>query len=264
MGVTKTLHNYNTPEGIALSLINQPSKEVFVMEMGVRQPGDMNRLIELYQPDWGVLTTIDHAHLTFFDSHEDYVSQKLLLLKNVTCAYSGASLNTVDLSDIRLSSSFEALPHYLYQNAQLAANVAKGLGVCESVIKTVTAPKIPGRFNVIKKKGITLIDDSYNASPLSMKEAINSLPTQNRLIGVLGSMKELGEHSLKFHQEILNLAHKRFDHLFLLGDEWKHNTLELSDIIKSLKALLIEGDVLLLKGSNAHRLSYFSEEIFSN
>jgi UDP-N-acetylmuramoyl-tripeptide--D-alanyl-D-alanine ligase len=68
-------------------------------------------------------------------------------------------------------------------------------------------------------KASLLIDDSYNASPLSMRaalEALKSLPAKRR-IAVLGDMLEIGEYAMEAHEKIGQLAAGIADALFLIG-----------------------------------------------
>lgn len=79
---------------------------------------------------------------------------------------------------------------------------------------------IPGRMNVIKKGGITIVDDAYNASPVSMKAAIEAVSGgEGRKICVLGNMYELGDDSRQMHYEVGRFAaEKGVDILFVCGD----------------------------------------------
>ena len=128
-----------------------------------------------------------------------------------------------------------------------------------------------GAFHVIRTKEgtFTLIDESYNASPVSMKAAIEVLggikPEKNgRRIAVLGDMLELGEESAQFHAELADvLKRELIDLVFMAGDQMVNLARVLDPITNAghvkcmsmLEALVIDainpGDVVIVKGSAA-------------
>ena len=123
------------------------------------------------------------------------------------------------------------------------------------------------RMHIIKKDGICLIDDSYNANFDSMKYAINYLSTlRGRNIAVLGSMKELGDYSLKLHEDIGKIAGlEDIDILVTVGEEAKYinkgfemysKALQvhfeaIDDAIKYVTGIIGAGDNILVKASNS-------------
>ncbi|MBE7056934.1 MAG: UDP-N-acetylmuramoyl-tripeptide--D-alanyl-D-alanine ligase [Ruminococcaceae bacterium] len=126
------------------------------------------------------------------------------------------------------------------------------------------------RQNIIKKNGITIIDDTYNAGPESMQAALavlNTLPGIKRKIAVLGSMLELGEASEQAHRDVLEAAVKNeVDILITVGVTWgqtpescpvkiKENCETWQEAIPVIKNLCgdrhCEGDGFLVKGSHA-------------
>ena len=131
-----------------------------------------------------------------------------------------------------------------------------------------------GRQQIIKEKGVTIIDDSYNASPVSMKagiEVLSSMAGVKRRIAVLADMKELGPDTITYHREVgAFLKHQPIDQLVLMGElAWeietglkmdggkiscvKTSTLEETETW--LAEAVREGDCLLFKGSNSMGLS---------
>ena len=122
-----------------------------------------------------------------------------------------------------------------------------------------------------------MIDDTYNASPVSMiagLEVLHSMEKAGRRIAVLADMKELGPEAPKFHRQIGEwLAEHPVDLLFTLGDlaaeiaegaqenggrgsrEFYHFSGEDRDgLYQALSAHLKPGDCVLLKGSNSMKL----------
>ncbi len=125
----------------------------------------------------------------------------------------------------------------------------------------------------------TIIDDTYNASPDSMKASINVLAEMDctgKKIAVLGDMFELGDNSEKYHYEVgTYLADKNIDELVVIG-ELSQNILQgVKDAGSSIKcntlkdngeaslfllSVMTPGDVVLIKGSNGMKM----DQIVSN
>ncbi|MBR0061158.1 MAG: UDP-N-acetylmuramoyl-tripeptide--D-alanyl-D-alanine ligase, partial [Selenomonadaceae bacterium] len=104
--------------------------------------------------------------------------------------------------------------------AAIAAGYACGLKVPEVQrgFSTLTTTKM--RYEVIRRDGLTIINDAYNASPASMRAAIRTTSEvySGRLIAVLGDMLELGTISEQIHREIgFELVENKFDTLITLG-----------------------------------------------
>lgn len=105
--------------------------------------------------------------------------------------------------------------------AAIAAGLTVGLSVEEIQrgISTLTTTKM--RFEVIRRDGLTIVNDAYNASPASMRVAIKTMSEVygGRLIAVLGDMLELGDISERVHKEIgAELVENKFDTLITLGE----------------------------------------------
>ena len=140
--------------------------------------------------------------------------------------------------------------------------------------------KIPeGRGNVCnikyKNKHIRLIDDSYNASPVSMKAAIEVLGTyfHSRRIALLGDMLELGSESIKFHIALLHTIVKyQIDKVYTVGDlmlelykllpyeiKGMHfkSSMQLKD---NFYDIIQNNDIILIKGSRGMKMDMILED----
>jgi len=146
-------------------------------------------------------------------------------------------------------------------NALAAAACANELGVSLPLIKEglekTTSEK--GRLELLESGRFTILDDSYNANPHSMKAAIDTLKTfSGEKIAVLGSMAELGTKSVELHQEIGEYASQAgLDKLYTIGENAKHYNGEFFPDIESLYNQLQEchlGATILIKGSRMMKL----------
>lgn len=136
------------------------------------------------------------------------------------------------------------------------------------------------RMNIKRKDGITIIDDSYNASPKSMKLALEALSKQEakRKIAILGDMLELGEYSEKLHTKVGEDAQSfGIDKLFTVGKNAKNiaqgainkgmakeNVISfetLEELIDNLKSQIAEDDAILVKASRAMGFEKIVEKI---
>ena len=158
--------------------------------------------------------------------------------------------------------------HNVY-NALAATAVGLELGLTlEEIQKGIAEAKtIAGRTNLIKAKGYNVIDDCYNANPVSMAAALDVLShAKGRTIAVLGDMGELGEDEKALHFGVGKcVAEKKIHTLFCAGAlavEYKAGVTAVEndckvfyfenrdDMIKELLSYVKEGDNILIKASH--------------
>ena len=156
--------------------------------------------------------------------------------------------------------------HNVY-NALAATAVGQQMGLSiEEIARGIERAKtIAGRTNVIETSGMLVIDDCYNANPVSMKASIDVLAhTEGRKIAVLGDMGELGEDERKMHHDVGTAVKETgIDVLFCAGklakeyvdaasggdcDVYYFKTSE--DLIPELCSFVKEGDAILVKASH--------------
>ncbi|PPR44295.1 MAG: UDP-N-acetylmuramoyl-L-alanyl-D-glutamate--2,6-diaminopimelate ligase [Alphaproteobacteria bacterium MarineAlpha5_Bin8] len=139
-------------------------------------------------------------------------------------------------------------------------------------------PKVSGRGLekkiLIANKELLLIDESYNASPETIKNCINyfknlNLSKKQSKFLILGDMNELGESANKYHQEIIRILLKnKINNVILCGDLFKlslsnmkiknKNIKYISDekkIMKYLSLKIHKNDIILIKGSNSTKVN---------
>ena len=149
-----------------------------------------------------------------------------------------------------------------------------------SKFKQLESPEGRGKKYLISRydKKFQLIDESYNANPLSVKNAINKLKlikkTNLKKYLILGDMLELGPHSKKYHEELSKVINNSdIDKVFVKGKKtiftYKHLKKEkrgnilhnIEDIDLSLREIICNNDFLMIKGSNATGLNNFSKKM---
>lgn len=171
--------------------------------------------------------------------------------------------------------SFEAeIPlageHMVY-NALAAAGVAKLFGLTrEEIVRGIASVKpVDGRSNIIRTERFTVIDDCYNANPVSVKAALDLLGTAiTRKAAILGDMFELGENEKMLHEEVgAYAAEKEIDLLLCTGKLCEHMAKaaergkkkgrpkvyyfpERERLLEQLPKLLKQGDTVLVKASH--------------
>ncbi len=144
---------------------------------------------------------------------------------------------------------------------------------------------LPGRTNIIKGvKGVWIIDDSYNASPLAVLAALDILDAagagqEGRKIAVLGDMMELGEETENGHRQVGQKVASVVDLLFTVGqrsifisDEAKKQGLSKDKVFEfsqsseaciPLQQEIKKGDIILIKGSRSIKMEKIVKEIMA-
>ena len=187
-----------------------------------------------------------------------------------------------DLFEIKTPYAHDSLP--LNLAAALATLLAAGLNK-KQIPKNLdnSLASSPGRFYTLQnKKGTTLIDDSYKASPASMKSgllSLNKIYPDRPLILVLGDMLELGAESTKEHQQIGSLCAKEIKpHILLtVGEKAQQIALaaqneglaadkitsfkSVNDILAAKFDFLKEGFVVYLKASHGVNLKKLADNL---
>jgi UDP-N-acetylmuramoyl-tripeptide--D-alanyl-D-alanine ligase len=159
-----------------------------------------------------------------------------------------------------------------------------GLGVKELSLSLNKYKSLPGRMNIISGINDTIIiDDSYNASPIAMSQALvvfGNIVSPGKKIVVLGDMLELGKYSADEHRKLAGLIKENVSYLICVGFRMHKVTEELeslgfnkSNILsvdsseeagKELQKILSSGDTILVKGSQLMRMERVVEEVMKH
>jgi UDP-N-acetylmuramoyl-tripeptide--D-alanyl-D-alanine ligase len=148
----------------------------------------------------------------------------------------------------------------------IARVVARRLGVPDQAVESAleAAGATKGRLNRLQARDLTVIDDSYNANPLSMRLGLDTLaeaaPAGCRRVAILGTMGELGAESERYHREIGQHARRCADLVIGVGDmgrryapdRWFEDS---ESCARAIGGLVSPGDWLLVKGSASVAMS---------
>ena len=161
---------------------------------------------------------------------------------------------------------------------EFGVNMVSGMGALER------HETPPGRLRLIEGlKGATIIDDTYNASPVAAEEALSALleiETKGRKIAILADMLELGKNSEEEHKRIGKLAGEVADVVITVGIRARRiaegaqiggltekNIFQFDgarEAGKFLEQLIGEGDIILIKGSQGMRMERAVQEIMAH
>ncbi|MBO4212598.1 MAG: UDP-N-acetylmuramoyl-tripeptide--D-alanyl-D-alanine ligase, partial [Clostridia bacterium] len=304
--VFRTRGNFNSTIGLPLSIMEIPQDaEMAVLEMGMSARGEIEEMSKAARPDLAVITNIGSSHLEMLGSRENILAAKLeivsgmsddgiLLINGDDPMLCSAKVKQKTLKvgfcencDFRAEIISEnggetefavngvkiKIPTYGKHNVYAAAfgfAAAKLLGVPEiDAIRGLSAFEKPKmRQNIYEYGGVTVIEDCYNASPESMRAALDvakilASEKSARIVALLGDMLELGENTEKLHFEIGEYARKSgAQKLITLGALAEKiadgaalpETVQIKDrdherAAEALINTLKEGDILLVKAS---------------
>lgn len=178
-------------------------------------------------------------------------------------------------------------PQLLAPAAAVALAVALGMPAAEAVAGASSYTPPPGRGRVLKgAKGSILIDDTYNASPVAVREALDSLALAGdvlpgyRKVAVLGDMLELGRYSRDEHAGIGTYAFGKVDNIIAVGirsraigeaaieagmpEDAVHYTTDAVAAATTLVSLIAPNDIVLIKGSQSVRMERIVERLLED
>ena len=233
--------NNNNDIGVPLTLLQAKQEHrALVIEMGMRGSGEIERLSRCTEPDLAVITNIGTAHIGRLGSREAIAAAKCeitaaLRADGVVVIPAGDPLldaaladvwngrvvrvrlgddqagdadliGAVDRDQLVLDGDCFSLPlegRHNARNFMLALAVARELGV-ESPALNALKVEIPGgRSRRVQQGRLTILDETYNASPEAVLAALDLLAAQaGRRFAVLGKMLELGDRSVELHAEV--------------------------------------------------------------
>ena len=310
--VVSNVRSFNNDIGVPKTLLNiEPDTEVLVQEVGTNHPGEIAYLASLVEPDCALVTNVGPAHVGYFGSVRGIVREKRELLRslrgdgtafvNVDDPHAGMLMRglraTVKTFGImcgstrpdRIAKSGVSCTEFILQGIPVRANVLGTHGVINAIaaaavgihfgltvdqvkrgIETFEGESGRGRIHI--RGGVTIVDESYNANPLSVSASLaylGGMEAAGRKIFIFADMLELGKHSGRYHREVAeSVLAQGIDIVYTFGElagitaarcsALGHKQVYHFDDVKTLGARLaeevLEGDVVLVKGSRAMRL----------
>jgi UDP-N-acetylmuramoyl-tripeptide--D-alanyl-D-alanine ligase len=292
--------NFNTDIGMPPEILRaDPGTDVLVLEAAMRGFGEIATLRQICEPNVGVITNIAPVHLEQVGSLEGVARAKAELLPGVDTAVVPAGEPLLDPylgglrvtrfgdgGDVRLDGDgvvafgerldvelpFRARHHRINTLAAIAACLA--IDVRPSGEITLPVGHLRGE-RVALPDGALVINDCYNASPLSMRAALDELsaePASGRRVAVLGDMLELGEREAELHREVGEAAAAAgVDVLVTVGpraavmldvfDGDSYAVADAGEAASLVGEILEPGDVMLVKGSRGVGLEVVAEAL---
>ena len=270
-----TQGNLNNQIGVPLTLLQiTRAHEMAIVEMGASHPGDIKELVDIAEPNCGLITNVGRAHLEGFGSFEgvqqtkkelyDYLREHQgFIFRNTDNPYlaqMAGDLKTVGYTTGQMPEGTNLVGTYNAENVSAAVCVGVHFGVSEEQALEVIRHYVPtnNRSQAMQTAHNHLIVDTYNANPTSMQAAINSFKGDTF---ILGAMRELGDFTHLEHQNIVNmLAERKADLVYLVGEEYRLTTspYPIFDTVEDLHVFLqtnpLQGKYILLKGSRSTRM----------
>lgn len=301
--VLKTQANYNNEIGVPKTLLELTSEHRYsVVEMGMRGLGQIELLTQIAEPNVAVITNVGTAHIELLGSEQAIADAKCELLaqlsptgiavinhdnarliktaarvwsgRQITYGLTGGDVQGKLLSSSEIEVNGLTLPLPL-PGQHNAVNFLAAIAVMEAleldwrVLQSGLKVTLPsGRASrVTVSNDIVLLDETYNAGAESMQAALQLLKQTSgkRHIAVLGTMKELGTHSVRLHEQVGQcVAELQLDALLTLADPLEAQALaqgagtvpvqsfeDAAALIEHLQNLLQPGDRVLFKASRA-------------
>lgn len=240
--VHATRANLNNLIGVPQTILEAPDDtEALVIEAGASVPGEVPRYRQIIEPTVAVVTNVAAEHLEGFGSLDVVLAEEVAMVEGAPLAVVGteppelatraralarrvvtAGLGSAELrpESVSLDSAGRAtvvtdrarftlpLPgRHLAANAMLAWGVAIHLGLDPlAVARALERVEVPGgRGQVMAFGQLTILNDCYNANPLSFRAAIataQAMRAGRRLVFVAGTMRELGSESTSWHEAV--------------------------------------------------------------
>ncbi len=221
--VAATAENLNTEIGLPLTVLAAPAgTEVLVLEMAMRGAGQIAELAAIAEPDVGVIVNVGPVHLELLGTLEAIAAAKAELIAglrpgatavipagepllephrrdDLATVTFGPGGDVEDLGAVELPFSSA----HMRGNALAALAAARAVGVEPSgPIEVVLSSRRGQRVEL--PGGVVIVDDCYNANPMSMRAALDDLAASapGRKVAVLGDMLELGPDEARYHAEI--------------------------------------------------------------
>src|SRR5690625_53497 len=317
-----TKGNLNNHIGLPITILSMPrGTEVLILEMGMSDYGEIDRLSRIGEPTYTIITNIGESHIEYLGSREGITQAKLEILNGMksdgTVIVDGDEpllagipdrINVIscgcnDTNDMIVrhvkveekQTIFEIVDDGVYdipllgnhhaQNASYAIALANQLAISKDNIKIgLHALQLTGmRFELLKgRNDVSLVNDAYNASPTSMKAAIEVIKQMKNFrekVLILGDIFELGEKSEILHKSIASVIEQPITAVFTYGKDAEYISQEviksrsnivcahftsIEELLKRLQPYINEHSILLFKASRGMKFETIIADVQKN
>jgi UDP-N-acetylmuramoyl-tripeptide--D-alanyl-D-alanine ligase len=294
--------NFNTEIGLPLAVLGAPAgTEVLVLELAMRGPDQIAELTAIAEPDVGVIVNVGPVHLELMGTVEAVAAAKAELIRDMPAGgtaviparegllepYRREDLEVVTFGeggDVRLLAAADdgrvAIDargqrvelELSYRQAHNRLNTLAAVAAAQAV-GVLPGGRLEVPFSALRGErvdlpgGVAIVNDCYNANPMSMRAALDdlALTASGRRVAVLGDMLELGEREREFHQEVgRHAAARDVELLVTVGPRAvamldgfagapgeAHAVADAGEAAGLLEEVLRPGDTVLVKGSRA-------------
>jgi UDP-N-acetylmuramoyl-tripeptide--D-alanyl-D-alanine ligase len=277
--------NYNTEVGVPLTICRiEEDTEICISELGMRGLGQIAWLAAFVKPDIGVITNVGPVHLELVETIENVARAKAELIAalpagGVAVVPDEPLLEPYLLRDdlvVQRVDELAAIPFRTsYSSAHQLANTRTAIAVAACLGVPLPESELTVEFSKLREEerglpgGGLLLNDCYNANPVSMRAALEHLVQRaagRRPVAVLGEMAELGPGAPAYHREIGGLLTELgiADVIAVgplardYGGDWVESA---ADAVPRLLELVRPGDVILVKGSRSVGLEVVAENL---
>lgn len=215
--------SYNSQLGVALSLLMiEGDEDVAIIEAGISEVGEMQRLESMIQPDTVVFTSIGDAHQSNFSSLEEKIREKLILARNATCLiyhshYSELQpiISQVVSPNCRVVDAADAQCDTLSQNdviaidSQLVKTLCREVGYeCQNVEYRDMAMRLEVKEGIAGSK---IINDSYNSDINSLTialEMLSEVALGGRKVAIVSDILQSGMSDEQLYARVAALVNR--------------------------------------------------------
>lgn len=262
--VHATEKNFNNEIGVPKTILEMPEDaKLLILEMGMRGLGQIDLLSRTAEPNIAAITNFGTAHIELLGSKENIMQAKLEI-KNGLCAhesYKGTPLfyKSTDCEAYELPEMNCFVSEGLELSINMVTKIASFLGLGNSIIDNALEKydSGEGRGRMFKLGDLTFIDETYNSSPESIRnaaDALNKSFSQRNKILVLGdvneSLPDLVEEAFSYVKSLENERFKLLDARAKSIDQIKA---ELDKITEPMS-------VVLVKASREYKLEKLFEK----
>lgn len=277
--------SYNSQLGVALSLLMiEGDEDVALIEAGISEVGEMDRLERMIRPDVVVMTSIGDAHQANFESVEQKVREKLILARHARRVifhsdYEPVSKVVEDLQLPFVDAALEEVDDQPLHNEVKRTNRQLVKALCGELGLECTLPEgfdVAMRLEV--KEGVygsTIINDSYNSDINSLALALDmlrSVALGARTLVVVSDILQSGMEDDELYERVAHLVMRaEVDALIGVGERIKAHRAKFKcasrfysstdELMRALTHEDIEGRTILLKGNRRSRFETLCHQL---